>query len=89
MERISLGKARIQSNPLSSTDALAQMKETQLTTKEKELKANESPMIKSLFDVKGNSKHREDLETYLNKVPQFKNQLAQLEFGGQKVEQAF
>lgn len=46
-------------NPLSSAEALKQRTELTLNTKEKTRRKNESPILKSLFDFKGNSKHRD------------------------------
>ncbi len=46
-------------NPLSSEAALKQRAELALTTKERNKKENESPIMKSLFDYKGNSRHKE------------------------------
>lgn len=46
-------------NPLNSNIALQTKLELTLTTKEKEKKANESPILKSIFDYKGNSKLKE------------------------------
>lgn len=40
-----------------------------MTTKEKEKRANETPIVKSLFDLKGNTKHKEQLEEA--KTPKF------------------
>ncbi len=47
-------------NPLSSEDALKERAKLSLSTKEKEKIARESPVVKSLFDFKGNSKYKDD-----------------------------
>ena len=46
----------IQANPLNSTDALKMRKELSQSSNE----GHETPIIKSLFDVKGNSKFKND-----------------------------
>lgn len=46
----------IQANPLNSTDALKMRKELSQGSNE----GHETPIIKSLFDVKGNSKFKND-----------------------------
>jgi len=47
-------------NPLSSEEALKLRAELALSTKEKEKRARESPVVKSLFDFKGNSRHKDE-----------------------------
>ena len=58
-------------NPLSSAMSLKERQELALTTKEKERKARESQVVKSLFDFKGNSRHKE--ETFKPATEEFKN----------------
>ena len=45
-------------NPLSSSEALEERERLLMTTKERERKARETPIVKSLFDFKGNSKFK-------------------------------
>ncbi len=45
-------------NPLSSAEALEEREKLLMTTKEREQKARETPIAKSLFDFKGNSKFK-------------------------------
>ncbi len=45
-------------NPLSSAEALEERERLLMTTKERERKARETPIVKSLFDFKGNSKFK-------------------------------
>ena len=45
-------------NPLSSAEALEERERLLMTTKEREQKARETPIAKSLFDFKGNSKFK-------------------------------
>jgi len=45
-------------NPLSSAEALEERERLLMTTKEREKKARETPIVKSLFDFKGNSKFK-------------------------------
>ena len=49
-------------NPLSSDAALKERADLVLSTKERKSKENESPILKSLFDFKGNSRHKEGTE---------------------------
>lgn len=64
---------------MNSADALQKMKDAQLNTKEKLKKANESPIAKSLFDIKGNSRHKDELgASFGEKVPVFTNPFAPL-----------
>lgn len=46
-------------NPLSSEAALKERAELAMTTKERKSKENESTVMKSLFEYKGNSKHKD------------------------------
>ena len=46
----------VQENPLNSCDALKMRKELSQTSDE----VSEIPVVKSLFDVKGNSKYKKD-----------------------------
>lgn len=54
--------ATVAMNPLSSAEALEERERLLMDTKEREKKARETPIIKSLYDFKGNSKHRVDRE---------------------------
>lgn len=45
-------------NPLSSAEALEERERLLMTTKEREKKSRETPVVKSLFDFKGNSKFK-------------------------------
>jgi hypothetical protein len=47
-------------NPLSSAEALKVRQQLLMDTKERERWANESPVMKSVFDFKGNSKFKQD-----------------------------
>jgi hypothetical protein len=59
-------------NPLSSEAALKEREQLSLTTKEREKLANQSPVVKSLFDCKGNSKFKNDESLVVDKkVPVF------------------
>jgi hypothetical protein len=79
-------------NPLSSTEALKTKEELALTTKQKEAKARETEVVESLFDLKGNTKHKEQAamqasETFKNPFgtpSSFKNPFASATnpFGG-------
>ena len=52
-------------NPLSSAEALEERERLLMTTKERERKARETPIVKSLFDFKGNSKFKVEKEDIL------------------------
>lgn len=58
-------------NPLSSNLSLKERAELALSTKEKERRGRESPIVKSLFDFKGNSRHKDT--TFGCKKEEFKN----------------
>lgn len=49
-------------NPLSSEAALKERAELALSTKDRKSKENASPVMKSLFDYKGNSRHKDATE---------------------------
>ena len=61
MSKIAISKPKVTHNPCDSSQALKMAEEQAMNTKEKEAKANETPLAKSLFDIKGNSKHRLDM----------------------------
>lgn len=50
--------ALVKDNPLSSAEALKQTKELAMNSQEKAKLVNQSPIQKSLFDFKGNSRHK-------------------------------
>jgi len=53
--------AAVTVNPLSSALSLKERAELALSTKEKARRDKESPIVKSLFDFKGNSRHKSDV----------------------------
>ena len=48
----------VNKNPLSSAEALKETKELAMNSQEKAKLVNQSPIQKSLFDFKGNSRHK-------------------------------
>ena len=55
----------VKKNPLYSAEALEERERLLMTTKERERKARETPIVKSLFDFKGNSKFKVEKEDIL------------------------
>jgi len=73
MSKISISKPKVTHNPCDSSQALKMAEEQAMNTKEKEAKANETPIVKSLFDIKGNSKHKLDATANFGQPTGFTN----------------